>query len=116
MSNINVDWDYLTYLKKKQIKMFLHATALVDYIREEKIPRGLRIQKAPGLFQDDNLFKRRWAVILNQCSWDLMLLIIEKSKVEKIKCEVITIQESFKTQMSEPNWDRKLADLEKIGQ
>lgn len=35
-------WDYLTFIKKKQVKMFLHATALTDYIREEKIPRRKR--------------------------------------------------------------------------
>lgn len=114
--NVTLDWDHLTFLRKKQVRIFLHATALTDYVREEKIPRGLRIQKAPGLFQDDENFKSRWAAILNQCSRDLMLLIIERTKeeVEKIKEEVTSIQEGFKAQLPESNYDKKLADLESI--
>lgn len=113
--NTDIDWDYLIYLKKKQTKMFLHATALTDYVREEKIPRGLRIQKAPGLFQDDDLFKSRWAAVLNQCSRDLMLLIIDRTKeeVEKIKKETTTLQENFKTQVTDNIFNKKLEELEK---
>lgn len=112
----SMDWDHLIYLKKKQVKMFLHATALTDYIREEKIPRGLRIQKAPGLFQDDDTFKSRWVAILNQCSRDLMLLIIEKKKEEVniIKQEVSNLQEGFKAQLTEPIYDKKIMELEKL--
>lgn len=106
---ITVDWDKLQYLKRKCVRVFLHTTALTDYIHESKIPRGLRIQKPPGMFQEDEEFKNKWAAILNQCSRDLMLLIIEKSKEQTatLKEEIDKLQEKFKTQCSSEQYEKK---------
>lgn len=79
---IDIDLEKLRYDKRKRVKLFLHATALTDYVGEGKILRALRIQKSPGMFQVDDTYKCKWAAILNQCSCDLMLLIIQRSKEE----------------------------------
>lgn len=111
---IVVDWEKLQYYKRKSVRVFMHATALTDYIRENKIPRGLRVQKPPGMFQDDENFKNRWAAILNQCSRDLMILIIEKSKEEtaNLKEEITKMQEEFKTTCTTEVYDKKIQELE----
>lgn len=112
--DIKVDWDNLLYLKRKEIRLFLHATALTDYVRASKIPRGLRIQKAPGIFQEDEEFKIKWASILNQCSRDLMLLIIDRSKQEvtKIKEEISKVQSVFQSQYDQEGFDKKIQEIE----
>lgn len=95
------------------MRPFFHATALNVYIREGKIPRGLQIQKSPGIFQEDDNFKSRWVATLNQCSRDLMLLIIERSreKVTKIKEEIKTIQEGYKSLCHEDQFEKTQTDL-----
>lgn len=92
----------------------MHATALTDYVRASKIRQGLRIQKAPGIFQEDEEFKIKWASILNQCSRDLMLLIIDKSKQEvaKIKEETLKMQTVFQSQYDQEGFDKKMQEME----
>ena len=54
------------------------------------IPQGLHIQKAPTLGKDDEQFMKRWGEILNKCSFDLMLLIIEQCTADtpRLKTEI----------------------------
>lgn len=54
-----------------------------DYWREKRIPRGLRIKKFPSFGIEDVAFREKWEAILNKCSLDLILLIIEKTKKER---------------------------------
>lgn len=60
------------------------------------------------------MFKNKWAAILNQCSRDLMILIIEryKEEVTLLREEVDKMQESFKTQCSTEQFDMKIQELE----
>lgn len=83
------------FLKQKRMRFNLHALSLADYHRASWIPRGLRIQKAPALYLDNEVFRRKWANILNKRSMDLMVLIIETSNQEIEK------------------WDKEIADMEK---
>lgn len=78
-------------------------------MRTAKIPRGLRIQNPPGIFQEDDEFKVKWALILNQCSRDLTLLIIDqcKQEVTKLKEDILKIQSAFQTQCSQEIYDKK---------
>lgn len=72
------------------------------------------MQKAPGIFQDDEEFKIKWASILNQCSRDLMLLIIDRSKEEvaKIKEETSKLQVAFQSQCTSEIFDKKIQEME----
>lgn len=56
---------------------------LSNYWREKIISRGLRIRKFPSFGADDSEFKDKWEAILNKCSLDLMLLLIEGAKKQK---------------------------------
>lgn len=89
----------LERLQQKDTRLMLHGTMLSEYFRNKRIPRGLRIQKAPTLGTQDELFMTRWTEILNKCSLDLMLLIIEqvKKESEKMQSEIKQIEEALKT-------------------
>lgn len=73
----------LKKLKEKECKLDLHAVTLSDYWRTEIIPRGLRIKKFPSIGNTDDAFKQKWEAVLNKCSLDLILLLIEEAKTHK---------------------------------
>lgn len=75
--DINDEWSTLAQMRKKKLRFSLHATSLTDYWKNDIIPRGLRVQKGLAMFKSDQSFITRWTAILNKCSYDLMLVLIE---------------------------------------
>ena len=81
--------------KKQETRLLWHAVSLSEYRRQQRIPKGLRINKIPSLGMEDPEFIKRWEQILNKCSLDLMVLIIEKRKTERAgKLETIKVLET----------------------
>ena len=79
-----VEWEELCRMHKKLIRSEVHASTLLEYCCVQRIPRGLRILKEPGMCRDNHEFVGIWNEILNKCSQDLMILIIEtSSKINK---------------------------------
>lgn len=68
----------LTSLLNRETRLYLHAVTLSDYLRKRRIPRGLRIQKAPTVGLNNPDFCQKWCEITNKCSCDLMVLIIQE--------------------------------------
>ncbi|CAH2249549.1 Hypothetical predicted protein, partial [Pelobates cultripes] len=68
----------LQKLKQRQIDLELHAIYLSDYYRMKKIPRGFRIKNVPTIGRNNPEVCRKWIGILNKCSLDLMLVVIEE--------------------------------------
>lgn len=81
--DLNKHFYELRKLMERDLKLHWHIVSLSDYWREGLIPRGLRIAKFPSFGIDDAAFKKKWESILNKCSMDLMLLLIEQAKTEK---------------------------------
>lgn len=81
-SDLLMQCDDLLEALKKRVRITLHASTLGQYCDKAQIPRGLRIQKGPTLFSDKEEFRMKWMAILNKCSYDLMLLVIEESSKE----------------------------------
>ena len=71
--------------KLTEARFLWHSITLSEYWRVKRVPRGLRIHKTPSLGMDDKLFVQQWEQILNKCSMDLMLLVIQKNKAEREK-------------------------------
>lgn len=59
----------------------LHVSSLNDYIKSNMFPQRLCIQKGPAMFRDNDAFNAKWKAVLNKCSVDLMLLIMEQSMI-----------------------------------
>lgn len=88
----------LEYLKKKETRYVLHGSTLSQYYRNKRIPRGLRIIKEPTIGRQDDAFCDKWCDILNKCSLDLMLLVIEhvNTELSKVRGEVINLEKEMK--------------------
>lgn len=86
-------------LSEKDLKLLMHMTTLSDYWRVKMIPRGLRIKKFPSFGFGDTEFKNKWEAILNKCSLDLMLLLIEEAKKQKCTTEkeIVSLKKEIST-------------------
>lgn len=85
MESMNSSEDIKVRLERlyhKETRLVMHGSTLSEYWRNKKIPRGLRIQKAPTIGKSDENFTKKWGEILNKCSLDLMLLIIDQVSTE----------------------------------
>ncbi|OCT78145.1 hypothetical protein XELAEV_18029251mg [Xenopus laevis] len=71
------EFRQLEGLRRKNIAYDLHLRTLSEYIKTERIPRGLRVNLRPTLFSNDADFCKRWEAIINKCSTDLMLATME---------------------------------------
>ncbi len=75
------------------------------------IPRGLRIKKITSIGHGETDFKQKWEAVLNKCSLDLMLLLIETQKqISKIKEEIAAKREESYLQFE----DKLKDDLEQL--
>lgn len=91
-------------LRKKELTLSLHQSTLVDYIKVNRIPRGLRSNLTPNLLTDDPEFLEYWYGICNQSSQDLMYLMVKhlQKKVQQVKKEIEdTEQELLETYPAE---------------
>lgn len=108
-------YNELKHLREKDIKLDLNAISLSDYWKKGYIPRGLRIKKFPAYNSKDNPdFTKKWEAILNKCSSDLMLLLIEQSLKDQqlIKQEIETIEKKI-SELTDPvkiTYDTKLTE------
>lgn len=69
-------------LQEREICFELHARTLSEYYKSSRIPQRLLIQKEPSIGRPDPEFCRHLCEILNHCSLDLKLLIIDHSSRE----------------------------------
>ncbi|CAJ0941272.1 unnamed protein product, partial [Ranitomeya imitator] len=61
---------------KKAINLELHTVTIAEYLRVQRIPRGLRVPLQPTFFQDDKEYCFKFEHILSKCSFDLMSLTL----------------------------------------
>ena len=68
----------------------------------------------PGLFTSDQEFRNKWASILNKCSFDLMLLIIEQSNTEikKINEKLEALQPSLTQPTMTQQFSKRMETLD----
>lgn len=87
---------------------------LGDYVKLERIPRGLRVQKAPAMFTEDMEFCEKWVLIFNKCFADLMLLLIEKSSenIQALKVDLENSLSTLKEKFTGDEFDSKLKETE----
>lgn len=73
------------------------------------ILRGLRVQKGPAMFKDNSAFNQKWRAILNKCSMDLILLIMEQSMatVAENHFEIETIKMKLQNDMDAESFANK---------
>lgn len=110
----NNDWNTYLNILKRQTRYNLHARLMADYTKVQRTPRGLRIQKAPTLFSNNEEFKIKWMSILNRCSFDLMTLITEFAikETERLDKEAVGITEELHKQFDLETFESKFKQLQ----
>lgn len=108
----NDKWMELSFLHKKKVRFSLHVASLTDYCKADFIPCGLRVQKGPAMFRNDEQFCSKWMAILNKCAYDLMLLVIYQSMTTAAATtEIDTLTESLKAQTELKPFEDKMHQL-----
>lgn len=102
----------LKHLASKEVRLQLHGITLSEYVRAKRIPRGLRIQKAPTLGRNDDDFCTKWCEIMNKASLDLMVLIIDYTQKElsKVETEMTEIRTQVQKSVESPNTFKELEE------
>ncbi|OCT74686.1 hypothetical protein XELAEV_18033673mg [Xenopus laevis] len=72
------EFKELEKVKRKCVAFEVHQQTLVEYIKCNRIPRGLRSHLRPTMFARNESFCQKWETILNKCSLDLMVVIVEE--------------------------------------
>ncbi|OCT71476.1 hypothetical protein XELAEV_18034452mg [Xenopus laevis] len=88
----------LEQLQRKYIAYDLHLRTLAEYVKLQRVPRGLRVQLHPTLFSDKQEYRNKWEAIVNKCSLDLMLLTMEhlQQALPDIKDETSKMEDSIR--------------------
>ncbi|XP_069615775.1 uncharacterized protein [Ranitomeya imitator] len=87
----------------------LHCATLSEYLRAQRIPRGLRVPLRPTLFRDSPEYCTRYEQILNKCSFDIITLTIEHLQ-KAISTSSETIK-SIEAQLSSSGTPEELTTL-----
>lgn len=102
--------NHYKHLLEKEIRYTLHGSTLSEYWRAGRIPRGLRIQKAPTIGGGDPEFCKKWCEIMNKASLDLTLLVIEFTQKEltKVRVDLEETKASIVASHSEVTFNRQV--------
>lgn len=96
-SSSNAVAERLETLRRRDLTLSLHQSTLVDYIKVNRIPRGLRSNLTPNLLTDDHEFITNWYGICNQSSQDLMYLMVKhlERKVQQVRSEIADTEQEL---------------------
>ncbi|OCT76300.1 hypothetical protein XELAEV_18031501mg [Xenopus laevis] len=71
-------WAEWERLRRKEVDLDLHGVFLSYYYRSKRIPQGFRIHNVPTIGRSNPEFCKKWIGVLNRCSCDLMILVLEE--------------------------------------
>lgn len=116
-SNIAQQLKQLEFSLRRQLNQRLHASTLVQYHRARRIPRGLRLAIKPMLFRfnQNKEFMERWYSVLNKCSLDLILLLIQEltKVIKEISEEISVLKTDLTERMDSEDWEKALQEINK---
>ncbi|CAJ0935394.1 unnamed protein product [Ranitomeya imitator] len=89
------------------VSLELHSITIAEYIKTQRIPRGLRVSLRPTLFQDNSDFCSKFEQILNKCSVDLMTLTLDQlnKEIKNSQDKVSSIETQLKDSLSKEEFD-----------
>lgn len=96
----------LEALKKKELSLQLHATTLAEYIKANRIPRGLRTTLTPNLLPKDPGYAKEWFGLCNAFSLDLMYLTIKhlNERLISLQTEITNLEVEVKEQLTKEKY------------
>ncbi|OCT94746.1 hypothetical protein XELAEV_18012436mg [Xenopus laevis] len=88
---------------KRCVELKLHGLTLTEYLRLQRIPRGLRVNLQPTLFAYNEEFKIKFAGIINKCSLDIIALNIEfiQQEIKNLEIQLSTTESILKSSLQD---------------
>ncbi|KAM3929193.1 synaptonemal complex protein 2-like, partial [Leptodactylus fuscus] len=89
--------------KSVDCSMELHCVTLAEYVKNLRIPRGLRMSVVPTIFKDDKDFCSQFELILNKCSFDIMTLTVTflQKSITSLRAQIERTEAQLRTSTSE---------------
>ncbi|CAJ0958461.1 unnamed protein product [Ranitomeya imitator] len=89
------------------VSLELHSITIAEYIKTQRIPRGLRVSLRPTLFHDNSEFCSKFEQILNKCSMDLMALTLDhlNKEIKVSQDKVSNVETQLKDSLSKDEFD-----------
>ncbi|XP_044124757.1 uncharacterized protein LOC122944111 [Bufo gargarizans] len=80
----------------------LHAITLAEYYKVKRIPRGLRVHLRPTFFPNDPDYSRDFEKIINKCSYDLILLTINRiqTAVTELQTQILATEQQLRDSLT----------------
>lgn len=106
----------LESLRRKETTLSLHLSTLVEYIKANRIPRGLRTSLTPNLLTDDNEFVSHWYGMCNQFSQDLMLLTVKhlQERLNLMKVDIEKTEEELANKLTTDKCTEAIRSIESV--
>ncbi|CAJ0957398.1 unnamed protein product [Ranitomeya imitator] len=84
------------------INLELHCATIAEYLKAERIPRGLRVALRPTIFKENDDFCKKFEQILNKCSHDLMTLTLDtlQKSITSVREKVHSTETQLSTSMT----------------
>ncbi|CAJ0937340.1 unnamed protein product [Ranitomeya imitator] len=79
---------------RRAVSLELHIITIAEYLRVQRIPRGLRVPLQPTFFREDKDYCTKFEHILNKCSADLMTLTLSylQKNLEMVNAQINAIE------------------------
>ncbi|CAJ0966792.1 unnamed protein product [Ranitomeya imitator] len=79
---------------RRAVNLELHIITIAEYLRVQRIPRGLRVPLQPTFFREDKDYCTKFEHILNKCSADLMTLTLSylQKNLDTVNAQINAIE------------------------
>ncbi|XP_056420504.1 uncharacterized protein LOC130361474 [Hyla sarda] len=118
LSNVKdgIKIDYakkLLQMKKKETSLILHASTIAEYLKVQRIPRGLRSSLTPALLMEDREYIIKWYALCNAHSMDLMFLTVQHLQVSiiDIQKEIKKMEKDLKKESTSEYMDKIMREI-----
>ncbi|CAJ0936771.1 unnamed protein product [Ranitomeya imitator] len=86
---------------KRAINLELHTIMIAEYLKVQRIRRGMRVPLHPTFFKEDKEYCTKFEQILNKCSFDLMTLTLSflPKNLESVNSQITAIETQLSSTM-----------------
>lgn len=93
---------------RRFVNLELHLTTLIEYHRNQRIPRGMRTQSRPNLYSQEPEFRIKCEQIANKFAFDMILLNIEflRKDLKKVQDKKEDLEKLLKDVLSPEDYEK----------
>ncbi|XP_077132593.1 uncharacterized protein LOC143787590 [Ranitomeya variabilis] len=104
---------------RRAVNLELHIVTIAEYLRVQRIPRGLRVPLQPTFFRENKEYCEKFEHILNKCSADLMTLTLSylQKDLDSVNTHIQAIESQLTSTMPQEEFQElRTKNLEHLRQ